>query len=123
MKEFYGTIERRQKPDGVLRLVTFISTIGWLLVILCSLLTIYAKPEQTNMFYEMFNIPIRNYWDYSFLGIVFILLICLLALSLFGIFMNSLRNRRKTDRIRRSLIFQAIASVIGIILLLIDSIL
>jgi len=117
------SFERRQKPDGIIRLITFISTIGWLLIIFCSGLTIYAKPEQTNLFYEMFNVPVREYWNYSLLNVVFLLLVFLLALSLFGIFMNAMRNRRKTDKIRKSLIFQAFMSIVGIILLLINSIL
>ena len=122
MQDSHRTIERRQKSDGIIRLVTFVSTLGWLLVILCSGLTIYAKPEQTNLFYEMFNVPVRNYWNYSLLNIVFNLLIILLILSLFGILINALRHRRKTDKIRKSLIFQAMMSVVGIILLLINSI-
>lgn len=113
-------IERRRKPDTVIRLVTIASTIGWLLIILCSGLIIYAKPEQTNMFYEMFNIQVRNYWDYSLLNFVFILLIFLFVLSLLGIFLNAMRQRRKTDKMNKSLIFQAIMSAVGMVILLID---
>lgn len=115
-------IERRKKPDGIIKLVNITSTIGWLLIILCSGITIYAKPEQTNMFYKMFNVPVRNYWNYSLLNLVFILLVFLLILSLAGILLNAMRHRRKTDRMNKSLIFQAIMSFFGIIILLLDSI-
>lgn len=115
-------VERRRKPDWLIRIVTIISTIGWILVMFCSGITIYAKPEQTNMFYQMFNIQVRNHWNYSLLDIVFILLIFLFVLSLFGIMMNALRQRRKTDRMNKSLIFQAIMSLVGIAILIVNAI-
>lgn len=123
MQGYRGSMDRRRKPDGIIKLVTFTSFVGWIMIILCSMLIIYAKPEQTNMFYEMFNIHTRSYWNYSLLNIVFMLLTFLLILSLIGILMNALRHRRKTDRMNKSLIFQAIMSGFGMIILLINSIL
>jgi xanthine/uracil/vitamin C permease (AzgA family) len=122
MQNFRTTTERRRKPDGIVKFVTIVSAIGWIMIIICSILIIYAKPEHTNMFYEMFNINIKDYWNYSLLNFVFILLTFLFALSLIGIMMNAMRQRRKNDRMNKSLIFQAIMSVIGMILLLINSI-
>jgi L-asparagine transporter-like permease len=121
MQGYRGSTDRRRKPDGIIKLVTLTSTIGWIMIILCSMLIIYAKPEQTNMFFKMFNIHTRDYWNYSLLNIVLMLLTFLLILSLIGILMNALRHRRKTDRINKSLIFQAFMSVFGIIILLINS--
>lgn len=120
MQDYRFSFERRRKPDKVIKLITITSVMGWIMVILCTLLTIYAKPEQTNLFYELFNIRIRNYWDYSLLNVVFLLLACLLLLSLVGIIMNAMRCRRKTDRINKSLVFQAFLSLGGIILLLLN---
>jgi xanthine/uracil/vitamin C permease (AzgA family) len=122
MQDLRTTTERRRKPDGIVKFVTIVSAIGWIMIIICSILIIYAKPEHTNMFYEMFNINIKDYWNYSLLNFVFILLTFLFALSLIGIMMNAMRQRRKIDRMNKSLIFQAIMSVIGMILLLINSI-
>ncbi|MDF2841343.1 MAG: hypothetical protein K0Q99_2115 [Clostridia bacterium] len=92
------------------------------MILICAMLTIYAKPEQTNLFFEMFNIPIREYWNYSLLNVVFTLLEFLFVLTLIGIFMNAMRQRRKTDKIKKSLIFQLIMSLVGMILLYINSI-
>jgi fumarate reductase subunit C len=115
-------IEKRRKPDALIRLVTVISTIGWFMVMICSAITIYAKPEQTNMFYQMFNVPLRSRWNYSLLDIVFILLIFLFILSIFGIIMNAMRQRRKTDKMNKSLIFQAVMSLVGMIILIVNAI-
>lgn len=113
-------IERRRKQDGIIKLVNFINTIGWILIIICSGITIYAKPEQTNMFYKMFNVHIRNYWNSSLLFAVFILLIFLFMLSLIGILLDALRQRRKTDKLNKSLIFQAVMSLFGMVILLVN---
>lgn len=121
MQDFKPYVERRRKPDGLIRFVTFTSIVDWLMIILCMMLIIYAKPEQTNMFYEMFNIPVRSYWNYPLLNLVFILFIILFALSVLGIIMNMLRQRRRTDKIKKSLVIQAVISIIGIVILLINS--
>ncbi|OGO77477.1 MAG: hypothetical protein A2Y23_00590 [Clostridiales bacterium GWB2_37_7] len=121
MQDFKSPIDRRQKSDGIIKLVTFISTIGWILIIICAILVIYARPDQPNMFYKMFNVSTRDYWNYSLLNIMFILLIFLFVLSLIGIMMNAMRQRRKTDKINKSLIFQAIMSLVGMILLWVNS--
>jgi heme/copper-type cytochrome/quinol oxidase subunit 2 len=121
MQDFRTPIDRRRRPDGVVKFVTLTSALGWIMIALCFALIVYAKPEQTNMFYEMFNIPIREYWDYPLLNIVFILLIFLFAISMIGIIMNAMRQRRRSDRMKKSLIFQAIMSIIGIIILIFNS--
>ena len=118
MQDFNKPIDRRHKMDKIIKLVTITSVLGWVMIIITTMIAIYAKPEHTNMFYEMFNVPIRNYWNYHLLSLVFILLIGILLLSIFGITMNAMRLRRKTDRINKSLIFHALMSLLGIILLL-----
>ena len=123
MQDFKPPYDRRRKPDIVIKLVHTISISGWLMIIICSLVAINAKPEQTNLFYKMFNIPVRGYWNYSLLSFVFALLIFLLCLSLIGILLSAMRHRRKTDRINKSLIFQAVMSVVGMLLLWVNSLL
>jgi hypothetical protein len=110
-------MERRRRSDAVVKLVTITSIVGWILIAISSMLAIYAKPEQTNFFHELFNLPYRTHWDYSLLDVVYILLIALLLISILGILFNSMRNRRKTDKFRKSLIFQAFMSILGIIIL------
>jgi hypothetical protein len=122
MQNLKSPINRRKKLDVLIKLVNITSAIGWVMIIICSALTIQAKPEQTNMFYQMFDLPVRDYWNYSLLNLVFILLVSLFVLTLFGIFMNAMRQRRKTDKINKSLIFQAVMSLIGMILLWINSV-
>lgn len=121
MQDFRTPIDRRRRPDAVIKFVTLTSALGWIMIALCFTLIVYAKPEQTNMFYEMFKIPIREYWNYPLLNIVFILFIFLFAISMIGIIMNAMRQRRRSDRMKKSLIFQAIMSVIGIVILLLNS--
>lgn len=123
MQDYRGYADRRHKPDRIIKFVTLTSAIGWIMIIICSMLIAYAKPEQTNMFYEMFNISIRDYWNYSLLYVVFILLVFLFLLSIIGILMNAMRQRRKTDKMNKSLIFQAVMSIFGMIILIANSIL
>lgn len=122
MQDFKRPLDRRRKPDMVIRLVHMISLAGWTLVIISSFLTINAKPEQTNMFYKIFNVPVRAYWNTTLLGDVFVLLIFLFVLSLVGILLNATRQRRKTDKLNKSLIFQAFMSALGMVLLWINSV-
>lgn len=122
MQNLKPPLDRRRKPDIVIRLVNAISIVGWMMIILCTLLTINSKPEQTNMFYKMFNIPVRDYWDFSLLSIVFFLLMFLFAVALIGILLNATRQRRKTDKMNKSLIFQAAMAVLGMLLLWVNSI-
>ena len=122
MQNLKPPLDRRRKPDIVIRLVNAISIVGWMMINLCTLLTINSKPEQTNMFYKMFNIPVRDYWDFSLLSIVFFLLMFLFAVALIGILLNATRQRRKTDKMNKSLIFQAAMAVLGMLLLWVNSI-
>lgn len=122
MQDFKRPLDRRRKPDIVIRLVHMISLAGWTLVIISSFLTINAKPEQTNMFYKIFNVPVRAYWNTTLLGDVFVLLIFLFVLSLVGILLNATRQRRKTDKLNKSLIFQAFMAALGMVLLWINSV-
>ena len=122
MQDFKPPLDRRRKPDMVIRLVHIISMAGWVMITICSALTINSKPEQTNLFYKLFNVPVRDYWNTTLLGDVFVLLIFLFVLSLVGILLNATRQRRKTDKLNKSLIFQAIMSAFGILLLWINSV-
>lgn len=122
MQDLRAPVDRRRRPDGIIKFVNIASAIGWIMIIISCSVIIYAKPEDTNMFYQMFHIPVRNYWNYSLLSVVFYLLIFLFVLSVFGIIANATRQRRKTDRMKKSLIFQAIMSALGMIVLLVNSI-
>lgn len=112
--------ERRRKPDRVIKFVNITSAIGWVLIIICSLVAMEAQPGQINMFPKIFKIPVRDYWNISLLNITFIILIFIFFLSMIGIIANTTRQRRKTDKMNKSLIFQAVMSVVGMIILLVN---
>lgn len=116
---FKTTKDRRRKPDILVKWVNWSVGIGWCLIIAILGITTYAKPEDTNMFYQMFNVKLRTTWNYSLINTAFYLLIFLFIFSLVSILFNAMRQRRKSDKFNKSLIFHAIASLVGIFIFLI----
>jgi len=113
-----GFTDRRKGPDILLKLITWISFIGWVLIVGVLAIISKAGPQTATFFDRLLETRIRGTWDYELMQYAFYLLIVMLVLGLTGLAMNSRRHRRKTDRYRLSLIIMTIFSLAGIILYL-----
>lgn len=107
---------RRRRPDVLVKWVQISGGISWSLVFTALLITIFAKPQMQTTF-EYFNkIYLDKNWNLQLLRAAFVVLVLLFIFCVISLVFNALRSRRKTDRFNKSIIFNAIASFMGIIL-------
>jgi len=107
-------IERRKGPDTVIKAVWWISGISWALIITAFVFVGLAKPEIETFFDRLFNIRIRKYWDYELLRYTFFTLVLNFVICIVGFLLNLFRQKRKTDRINKSVILLAAVNLAGI---------
>lgn len=108
-------VERRKGPDIVVKAVWWTVGVSWLLIITALIFTDKAKPGRTTFFDRLFEISVRKYWDQDLLHSAFIVLLVNLAVCVAGFFLNMMRQRRKTDKISKSIIILAAITLVGIL--------
>ncbi|MFZ5354096.1 MAG: hypothetical protein ACOZCL_15435 [Bacillota bacterium] len=111
--------DRRRRPDVLAKWVRVSGGISWFLVILALVTAIFAKPRMDTIFDQHNNIRVPHNWDTQVLQTAFIILIALFIFCVISLIFNSMRMKRKTDRFNRSIIFNAVASLFGILMFLI----
>lgn len=107
---------KRRGPDFVLKVINTISGVSWLLVFMVFVVIAMAKPKFQGFSRGMGTI--HGTWDTTLLNIVAGLLVLLIALSAVGIIFNFLRMKRKTDRIRATLVLSGILALVGLLALI-----
>jgi hypothetical protein len=98
------SVDSRKGPDLILRMIDIISVILWGFIIVNFAIILFAKPVGETFFDRFFSIKVRDYWDASLLQFSLILSLAQLFLSVFSLFLNSKRLKRKDDRLRISII-------------------
>jgi hypothetical protein len=94
----------RKGPDIVCRIVDIASVILWGFIIVNFAIILWAKPVGETFFDRLFNISVRDYWDAAMLQIALFLSVIQLFISIFSLYLNSKRLKRKGDRIRISIV-------------------
>ena len=112
-------VNRRHGPDVLVKAISIISGISWLIVFVVFILVSYAKPKMETLFDRQYNIQLRQNWDKTMLGYAIFLLGLITVICLAGILINMSRHRRRTDRYNKSLIFFCVGSIIGILVYLV----
>ena len=107
----------RKGPDLILRLIDLFSVILWGFLIFNVGVIISAKPQVETFLDRFFHVSVREHWDFRLLQLALILSLAQFVISLFSLYLNSKRLKRKHDRIRVSIIISLIASLILCILL------
>jgi len=108
-------VERRKGPDIVVKAVWWVVGISWLLIFTALIITDKAKPERTTFFDRLFSVSVRNYWDQDLLQNAFYVLLVNLVVCIVGFILNMMRQKRKTDKISKSIIVLAALTLAGII--------
>lgn len=108
-------IERRRGPDVVVKAVWWTVGISWLLIITAFLVTIEAQPKSETFIDRMLKVSVRSYWDRDLLQYAFYILILNLAACIIGFLLNIFRQKRKTDKISKSIIVLSAITLSGII--------
>src|SRR4030042_2540842 len=108
---------RRRGPYTLVKIVTIFSVCTWLIIIVVMFIYVSYKPSYSSSSYFYKHVSATG----SGIGITGakLLLFLNLLLCIWGIIANMLRNRRKTDRIRLSLVVSTILSFIGFILIMV----
>ncbi len=102
----------RKGPDIIIKLIDLSSIILWGILLLSIGFIISAKPQSMTLFDHLFKTTVREYWDFRLLQSALIISLVQFCLSLFSLYLNSKRLKRKTDRIRISIVISTFASLI-----------
>ena len=111
-------VERRRGNDGLLRIMSWLGLFGWFLMLMALLVLDKAKPQQLeNMMSGLDGrTTYLNFgWNDDLLRYVFIFMVLGFFVSIMGLFINTMRHRRRSDSYRLHLIFLLIMSTIGIV--------
>jgi len=112
-------LDRRKGPDTLVKWVKWSGIISWLLVSLILFITLIAKPSFESYMDKSLHIKLQNAWDTDMMQYVLLLLVLLFFFCMISIAVNLMRYRRKSDRFNKTLILNAAAALIGILLYLI----
>lgn len=112
-------LDRRKGPDKLVKWVKLSGIISWLLVSIILFLTLIAKPDFESYMDKSFHIKLQSNWDESLMRYVLPLLVFLFFFCMISIGINIVRCRRKSDKFNKTLILNAVAAFIGILLYLI----
>lgn len=107
--------ERRRGPDAVVKTVWWTVGISWVLIITALTLTNSAQPNTETFFDRLLEISVRSFWDNDLLQYAFYVLLLNFTVCVIGFVLNILRQKRKTDRINKSIIILGVIALLGII--------
>lgn len=106
-----GSVNSRKGPDLILRMIDIISVVLWGFIIVNFAVILLAKPVGETFFDRFFSIRVRDYWDSYLLQFSLILSLTQLLISIFSLFLNSKRLKRKDDKIRISILLSILISL------------
>jgi hypothetical protein len=107
--------ERRRGPDAVIKAVWWATGISWFLIIIALIITGEAQPRHANFIDRLYKVTVRSNWDTNLLSYVFYVLLLNLATCIFGFILNMMRQRRKTDKISKSILVLGLITLSGIV--------
>ncbi|MGI5310544.1 hypothetical protein [Rheinheimera sp. WS51] len=103
--------ERRQGPDLVHRLFTWLAIVGWLVFMVCLIITHYASPEMDSGLVRYWHIDIRTYWRPTLTAWLEWLLWCCVLLSSVSLVLNWFRLKRRSDHLHINIILLLVTSL------------
>lgn len=110
--------EKRKKPDPIMQIIHLSNGLVWLILIAFLLTTNAAMPPVETFFDRLFDVQLREHWDFRLLRTGQWILVGLFVVSGVGIYLNTKRLKRQDDHMRVSLIITAVFSFIGSIVML-----
>jgi len=113
-------VERRKRPNWVVRIVSVIAILGWISTFVALLLIDRASPAQENFITRLLEIDVASYWNSSMLKGAFAAVLVSVLVCILGIVLNIAFHRRKTDRYSKMLIIITVASVVLLVIFLIN---
>jgi len=105
--------ERRRQADWVVHGAAILSLIAWLVAFVVVLVVEFAAPTRYAIT-ALGDTP-DTVWNTALLPVAFGLLIASLIACVAAFIFNMMRMRRKTDKIRKSIVIIGAATVVGVI--------
>ncbi|MCL2499861.1 MAG: hypothetical protein FWE90_05940 [Defluviitaleaceae bacterium] len=109
----YTGPERRSRPDWMVKGATVLNVIAWLLTSVSLLAIDIASPNLDNMFTHYFDTVERSVWDEFWILMAYILLVLSVVACLTSFIFHIMRKRRKTDKLRKSIVIIGALTLIG----------
>ena len=118
-KDLYIPVERRKGDDGILNFINLVCFLGWTAVFIIFSFIIKAGESIRNISTnDLLWLP-KSFWEVNFLNIAFYITIGCAITCAISIILNFTRHRRRTDRIKSSLVWcEVICFIIGAFLIL-----
>lgn len=105
----------RSEPDLVSKSIGRFSVVCWCLIFAALIVTSLAMPAVRTLLNDNFALGLSKGWSKTLFNIDFYLLAATFLVSGFGLLLNSLRHRRRTDSYNTSLIYFMVLSALCII--------
>lgn len=117
--DVYVPVERRKKEDGILNFINLVCFLGWgALFIVVSIIVKAGRSVAYINNNELLWLP-SNFWRVDLLRVAMYVTIGCICVCTISIVLNFARHKRRTDRIKKSLIFcEIIGFLIGVFLIL-----
>lgn len=112
-----GKTYTRRGPDLIIRMIDIISVILWGFIIVNFAIILVAMPLYETFFDRLFNIRVRDYWDAYILQFSLILSLTQLIISVFSLYLNFKRLKRKNDKLRASILASIFISLIACVVI------
>lgn len=109
-------VEKRRGPDIWIKIRRTTGVVVWFLMLVILYLLDSSKPENITFFDRLFKIERRSTWNTNYGGMIFTMMLLGLIISISGLYINSKRNRRQSDRYPLSLLIMFVLSCIGIVI-------
>ena len=117
--DLYIPVERRKSNDGILNFINLICFLGWEAVIIIITIIIKAGKSIRNISDNDLLWLSKSFWKVDFLKLAFNITVGCSIICAISIILNFTRHRRRTDRIKSSLVWcEIICFVIGAFLIL-----
>ncbi|MCL2203552.1 MAG: hypothetical protein FWB88_06405 [Defluviitaleaceae bacterium] len=108
--------ERRKQPDWMVKGSTILCVISWLLSISAVLVIDIAAPDQANLLTHLLGGEERAVWNTALILLAYIMLVLSVFACVAAFVFNILRMRRKTDKLKWSILSITILTVGGFLL-------
>lgn len=105
--------EHREGPDLLAKWAKYSGLVAWAIIFLMLIFIGQAKPQIYTVLDAKYNKISRNTWDQAYLIYAFICAGAAFIFSLISLLINSRRIKRKTDRIKISLLISLLVSSIA----------
>ncbi|HOK93890.1 MAG TPA: hypothetical protein PKX79_13030 [Spirochaetota bacterium] len=106
--------ERRRGPDAILKMINAISIVLWVIIGIVFIIFAITNPTHSGLAASRPGFKSRPLWADS---IIYGLLIIQIVLSVAGIIFNLTRLKRKTDRLKLTLVVSLILGIFTMVII------